>query len=241
MKFTITIVAVFVLHLAESLPFGDDVGNMWERSGEFEGDMVLLPEQKNGLVEDKYRWPNKEVPYEISNEYTADEAQFIRDTLTQEYARTCITVRPRTEADKNYVYINSQRSGCTSAVGYLGIGPQSLNIARKGCISYGTIVHEFLHSIGFWHQQSATERDDYVKINWENIQEGHEHNFDKYGTNYITSYGLPYDYKSIMHYGRKAYSKNNKDTITPYEDIEIGSFKVLSDIDIEKISKMFKC
>jgi hypothetical protein len=29
-----------------------------------------------------------------------------------------------------------------------------------------------MHALGFYHQQSATERDDYVTINWENIEAG---------------------------------------------------------------------
>jgi hypothetical protein len=29
-----------------------------------------------------------------------------------------------------------------------------------------------LHALGFYHQQSATERDDYVTINWQNIEAG---------------------------------------------------------------------
>ncbi|KAF5271849.1 hypothetical protein FQA39_LY07989 [Lamprigera yunnana] len=240
MKFTVTIVAAFVLHLAQSASFGNGDRNMWERSGKFEGDMVLLPEQKNGIIADRYRWPNREVPYEISNEYTDDQVQFIKDTLAKEYARTCVTVRPRTEADKDYVYVTSASSGCFSSVGRVG-GKQILNLDKDGCVWYSIIVHEFLHAIGFYHQQSATERDDYVTINWENIEEGKAYNFDKYGTDYITSYGLTYDYKSIMHYERKAFSKNGGDTITPHENVEIGIYENLSDIDIEKISKMFQC
>ena len=29
-----------------------------------------------------------------------------------------------------------------------------------------------LHTLGFYHQHSATERDDYVTINWQNIERG---------------------------------------------------------------------
>lgn len=60
-------------------------------------------------------------------------------------------------------------------MGRLG-GMQQLNLQLGdpgvGCFRNGTIVHEFLHAAGFYHQQSATERDDYVDIIWENIQPG---------------------------------------------------------------------
>jgi len=54
--------------------------------------------------------------------------------------------------------------------------PQQLNLEPNepgvGCFRLGTIEHELLHTLGFFHQQSATERDDYVTIHWENIQDG---------------------------------------------------------------------
>lgn len=60
--------------------------------------------------------------------------------------------------------------------GVLNFQRQQLNLALNtpgaGCFRNGTIIHEFLHALGFYHQQSATERDDYVTIVWENIQAG---------------------------------------------------------------------
>jgi len=76
-------------------------------------------------------------------------------------------------------------------------------------------VHELLHALGFYHQQSATERDEYVKINWENILDGHAHNFNKYARTHITNFGVEYDYQSVMHYSSRAFSKNGKATIEP--------------------------
>jgi hypothetical protein len=39
--------------------------------------------------------------------------------------------------------------------------------------------------------------------------------FDKYGASTITSFGVPYDYRSVMHYGPFAFSRNGQRTIEP--------------------------
>ncbi|KAF5291135.1 hypothetical protein FQA39_LY14377 [Lamprigera yunnana] len=229
-----------ILHLVQSDYFGDGVSDMWERSGMVEGDMVLSRDQRNGLKAELYRWPNRQIPYVISNEYTYNEQQYIRNTLRTEFAKTCITVRPRSPADIDYVYVTNASAGCFSAVGRIG-GKQILNLSKNGCIYYNTIVHEFLHAAGFYHQQSATDRDNYVTINWQNVIAGREDNFKKFNSSVITSYGLAYDYKSIMHYSRTAFSKNGLDTITPLKNVAIGVYQFLSNTDIEKISKMYNC
>lgn len=111
-----------------------------------------------------------------------------------------------------------------------------------GCFRLYTIVHEFIHALGFFHQQSATERDEYVKIVWNKIEEGTEFNFDAYGTNIISNFGVEYDYGSVMHYGKTAFSIDGTDTIIPLKDLKgetMGQRLKLSKNDIERINKMY--
>lgn len=60
---------------------------------------------------------------------------------------------------------------CWSSVGNRQVGLQQLSIGA-GCDRIGTIQHEFLHALGFWHEQSRSDRDDYVSIIWDRIQSG---------------------------------------------------------------------
>lgn len=131
------------------------------------------------------------------------------------------------------LFLKAQDDGCYSNVGRQG-GRQVLNLkmfeAGKGCFSRGSIIHEILHSeqhysiyryfssyivfdcisaLGFHHMQSSPDRDEYVKINWQNIKQNKTHNFRKYSSSSVTNFNFSYDYRSIMHYHQYAFSIND--------------------------------
>jgi len=57
---------------------------------------------------------------------------------------------------------------CHSPVGHhRGRGLVSLG---HGCERKGTAMHEFLHVLGFWHEQNRYDRDKYVTINLSNVK-----------------------------------------------------------------------
>ena len=64
-------------------------------------------------------------------------------------------------------------SSCYSSVGrdYKKSGMQSMSLGPE-CLQTSIVLHELLHSLGFWHEQSRPDRDQYVEIFWENIKQG---------------------------------------------------------------------
>ena len=59
-------------------------------------------------------------------------------------------------------------------------------------------------------------RDQYVRINWENIRSGTENNFEAKNPSDVLLHG-GYDYGSVMHYSRCAFTSTGLETITPLE------------------------
>ena len=73
---------------------------------------------------------------------------------------------------------------------------------------------------------------------------GFSDQFDEYSWKTIDELGVSYDYQSIMHYDRKAFTKNGNPTIVALrnENMEFGSpgFK-LSTKDAVKINALYNC
>lgn len=62
-------------------------------------------------------------------------------------------------------------SSCWSFLGQTG-GSQTLSLQSPGCMWSGVAAHEFMHALGFVHEQSRSDRDRYVSIVWKNIMPG---------------------------------------------------------------------
>lgn len=77
---------------------------------------------------------------------------------------------PIFEAIKFAIFVVCFR--CAAAVGYHNFGPLDLFLGGPTCQTRGTIQHEFLHTLGFWHEHTRQDRDKHVTINWDNISRG---------------------------------------------------------------------
>ena len=56
---------------------------------------------------------------------------------------------------------------------YTSVGMQYrgnfINLA-PGCFTHGVLIHEIMHGLGVWHEQSRGDRDQYIKINYHNMK-----------------------------------------------------------------------
>jgi len=208
-------------------------------AGLFEGD-IALPRTRAATNRKNAKWSHGYVPYNFSPDFDQWLRDNIRGAMQMIEDKTCLRFGFKQRYDKNYIHF-VRGKGCWSAVG-MQRGPQKVSIGY-GCEGKGSIVHELLHAVGFWHEQSRTDRDQYVKINYENIDKEKWHNFNKYSHDEIDLLGIEYDYCSIMHYSAKAFSKNAQPTIEALRETEcdLGDKDSLSESDILKINKFYQC
>ena len=127
-------------------------------------------------------------------------------------------------------------------MGRLGYGQQGISLGT-GCLALRTVAHEIGHAIGFWHEQSRPDRDEYVDILYDNIVRGFEPNFRKKDKSLVDSQGVGYDYNSIMHYNHNFFSSSyGLNTIQAKDpDIVIGRAVELSQYDILQTNRLYRC
>ncbi|VDO96888.1 unnamed protein product [Soboliphyme baturini] len=192
-------------------------------------------------------WENGVIPYEVSANFSGEHYALFRRAMNHWENYTCLSFVPRKPEDTNYIVFTIADCGCCSFVGKRGEGPQAISIG-KNCDKFGIVVHELGHVVGFWHEHTRPDRDQFVDIYYKNIQQGQDYNFEKLKSSEVNSLAQPYDFASIMHYARDTFARAMYlDTILPKPDPisrerpEIGQRIRLSPGDIIQTNSLYKC
>ncbi|TKS85083.1 Zinc metalloproteinase nas-4 [Collichthys lucidus] len=194
-----------------------------------EGDIVLSSDRN--AVESA--WPTLEIPYVISPEL-ASQTDDVVSAMAMVSEHTCVSFHNRT-SETNYLLFKTSK-GCASYVGFIG-GEQPVFIGPP--CKVGNIIHEILHALGFHHEHTRTDREQYITILPHNIMAGMEKNFKK---QHGQTFDLRYDIASIMHYGSGFFSANGLPTIVPNTDAEnMGQRVGMTETDVEKVRHLYNC
>ncbi|XP_030288293.1 meprin A subunit beta-like [Sparus aurata] len=220
-----------------------DIFNINEAAGLdlLEGDIEQdESSSRNSIIGDQYRWPTT-IPYYLEDNLDMNAKGVILKAFDQYRLKTCIDFTPW-NGEANYISV-FKGSGCFSSVGNQHVGSQRLSIGNN-CDRLGTVEHEFLHALGFWHEQSRADRDDYVNIIWDQIEQGKEHNFRTYDDKTSSALGVPYDYGSVMHYSKTSFNIASEPTIVTkipqFMDV-IGQRMGFSESDLTKLNRLYNC
>lgn len=152
------------------------------------------------------KWPNNTVIYRIDN-LTSTMRDRFNQAMKEWETKTDIRFKERTN-EKNYVTVSRTGDNCSCGVATIGM------FQNRGFIRIGSqaplsvIVHEIGHTLGYLHEQSRPDRDQYVNVLFENITNGAEDQF------FISRNSIPLtkelDLNSIMMYGSYTFSKDRR-------------------------------
>ena len=204
-----------------------------------EGDIVLgtveqLKAQEAVAIPGN-RWYQGLVPYEIDPNLP-DQGR-ITQAIAHWQSTTNIRFKKRTLSNSpsypNYVCFQPWSGGCSSTMVGMHLGRNDIFIGSD--CTRGNAIHEIGHAVGLWHEQAREDRDNFVTIHYENMDQANRDQFDQHITD-GDDIG-EYDYCSIMHYPALAFSNNGQDTIEVLQPTRpcgtnIGQRDGLSDGDI---------
>lgn len=182
-------------------------------------------------------WKSCIVYYEITESLntTVDKA-LIKEAMDEWRKYTCLDFRENSNMPSRIQFKDG--GGCYSQLGKQD-KPQPLVLAR-GCRKKGIIAHEIGHAIGWIHEHMRPDRDDYIHVNLAGVDEKFHSSFEKYPDGNINTYGIPYDYTSLMHYGNSVFPSSLIARDPKYQE-QLGQRIGLSFKDIKLANIMYGC
>lgn len=158
---------------------------------------------KDATVHKQKKW-KLPIPYVIEKSLGEKARSAIKKAMIEYKLKTCIKFRGKRPTDTDYLSFFKE-NGCWSYIGRSG-GRQQVSLG-SGCEYKSVAVHEIMHALGFWHEQSRVDRDKHVKILFHNMEKENRYAFAKQLAKDVTTFGFPYDYQSVMHYKKYDFGK----------------------------------
>jgi len=217
-----------------------------KEAGTLIDDMWIAEDDKGALLKKAELWEDGVLPLEFAKKFSSEQRQQLLDAC----AEWSQVANVRCVVGK-YKGRTLQVGGWFNACWALwGMGSHALILRRRmnlhgDCFSRHTLLHELGHAFGMMHEHQRPDRNHAIRILSKNLQKGFlgfasNTNIDPQQMKLETSY----DFESIMHYSRKAFSKNGRDTIVPLPQYSqfidvIGRSERISILDAQAMAKAY--
>jgi len=216
-------------------------------SNELEPPIGEMVEGRDNIIEGNgRRWDGGIIPYVIAIDPADPIYPNILTAIDIINSTTVLTLRPENGEDAYVRFIKLEAmSSSTDYINYrtfVGkVGRGQAIIADYDGNSVGSILHEIIHAAGLYDEHTRPDRDDYLKINEENIAPAAKDFFRKRSN---TIYGSPtLDFNSIMMPRPDAFSRNGLPIIEPINPlppgVTLGQRDSLSAGDIKALEFMY--
>lgn len=149
-------------------------------------------------------WKDGIVPYTLHNSLRPEQKNAITSVMQLLSATSNLKFIEAT-GETDHLLFRSGGQHCYSFVGRVG-GAQDV-VLGPDC-KEPQILHEVMHSLGFYHEQSRIDRDEFIMIMWENIEEQFHEQFKKIPPLHYSIDSIDFDLASIMMYPPQAFSRS---------------------------------
>ena len=190
----------------------------WNDLAVYDGDIIIGPLEDNqikkGYVEFKepQKWPSNLIGYYFDKNVSSETQKTIKNAMSYftRYGLLKFTDKIK-EGDDFLFFTSPEADKCASFLGRQG-GGQPVFIGQNCDLT--AVLHEILHALGFIHEHSRFDRDQFVEIYWENVKPGKVEQFAIVPQIYtLRAQQDDFDYRSIMLYQKTAFSLNGGPTL----------------------------
>ena len=194
---------------------------------------------KHGITEmaaPRY-WDGGVVPYLIKKDVPSPER--IQEAINFFNKNTNVRFVPYEDQPDAVVFSRGEKH-CVSYLGRTG-GIQPIYLADD--CGPTEIMHELMHAIGFVHEQSRLDRDQYIDVLWNNIEEPFQSQFAMVPEPLMQSYfDSPFDQHSIMMYEPHIFSiRDDLETMKLKSGDSIGMpSRKLTASDIKRVNRLYQ-